>query len=434
MKEQILTMPIWGPLFFISTLAVSVSPFIPWDLFLMGSIGIGLCFWLQLRGFGYAFAALILLSIIRHSIFVSDHLWQLGLEGSLGLAFFISALSSEQSFFSTQTLKDQLDSSRSSLKNFEEEFAKTQQVQQDVQIALQEKCGALQKELEELQSEHGSILILNEVLRKKSAVLMKENDLLLSRKEEFERGQKELERLTDCDALVIQNKELMQELNEVRVAKEQADLTNETLNRMCAKEKVRTIEANKEAEELAIRLADTHREVIRVGDPLKKEIAELLREKKSWAFEFEKALTEANKIREELVQLQEVQNERNFLKERLEKTEEQLQHKEEKRTDKFEPLFKQLKRQFDEKQEVLQKTRAELFKVDTMMQKLQIEKSAWEMGALPKEVENELQDLGKRVGDLEKENKDLMEIVGVLSEGGKKKDKVQVVSEQGLLF
>ena len=106
----------------------------------------------------------------------------------------------------------------------------------------------------------------------------------------------------------------------------------------------------------------------------------------------------------------------------------------------MEPLFKQLKKQFDEKNQILHETRSNLFVTDTELQRLKIEKEALELNPLPKEVERELETLSEHVLALEEENQELQELISVLTDTPsdaakrKKKLKTQTPPEQDLLF
>ena len=160
---------IWGPISLLCTLAIGAKTAIPFDLLFLSLAGLYLCARFQMRGCCYALALLGITAAFKHAFLVSDHLWQLGIEGSLGLAFFISALAFEQGALFLESLNQQMETRSASLANLEEDLVKVQETTQAQQIAFQEKISTLQKELEELQSDHSSILILNEVLRKTTA-------------------------------------------------------------------------------------------------------------------------------------------------------------------------------------------------------------------------------------------------------------------------
>lgn len=456
---------IWGPIFLLCTLALAFKIAIPFDLLLLSAGGFFLSARLQMRGCCYALALLGVISVFRHLFLVDDHLWQLGLEGSLATAFLITALAFEQGSSWIHSLESQIQIRKSALQNLEEELSKVQQDAQDQQIIFQEKVASLQKELEEIQTEHSSILILNEVLRKTSARLAEEAKHSASQvhdsqheieqlRNEYQLCEEELTRLKNSDAVVIQNSQLMKELNQARFDKEQTHLINETLARLHLREILKAKDAEKEAVSLKEMLQAAHQEIRTLAEPLKEQILQTKWENEGLRFEFEKANEESNKVRSELLKLREIQAERNFLKERLDsamseialkKTEvdpqlhEKLKFAEERmfHLSQIEPLFKQLKKQFKEKNQVLHQARSDLFKSDTELQKLRMEKSAIELNPIPKEIEEELESLAFQVEALEEENGMLQELITALSEPQERKKKVKMQhpsADQTFLF
>lgn len=458
---------IWGPIFLVCTVALAARIEIPYDLWLLAIGGFFLSAYLQIRGCCYALTLLGIVSIFRHAFLVSNHLWSLGLESSLGIAFFITALAFEQESAWIEALESQIETRKSALTNLEEEMAKVQENGQNQQIAFQEKVACLQKELEELQEDHSSILILNEVLRKTTARHFQETNLFKDQlndarreieqiKAEYNESEKEVSRLKNTDAIAAQNICLMKELNQARYDKEQTHLINETLARLHLREAFKAKDAETEAQSLKQRLQEAHQEIRRIEEPLKAQLADAKRTADHLRFEFEKANKEANTAREELLKLHEIQAERRFLKERLDaaclelagqknridpKMAEKLKFAEEKifHLSQIEPLFKQLKKQFEEKNQVLHQARADLFKSDTELQKLRIEKAALEIDPIPKELERELHELVLHIEALEEENSELQDLITFLTNDSpdKRKKKLKTPpapSDQTLLF
>lgn len=380
---------IWGAISLLCTVALAFKTAIPFDLLVLAAGGFFLSARLQIRGCCYALVLLGLVAAIKHAFLVHDHLWQLGIEGSLGLAFFITALASEQGTFWIESLQSQIATRDATLENLEEELRKSEQMAQEQQIAFQEKAAHLQKELEELQVEHSSILILNEVLRKTAAGYAQENESLSHQASqmrlELQEAEQELDRLKKSDELALQNSQLFKELNQARYDKEQSHLISETLARLHIKESLKAKEADEEAASLKEQLR-----AVRKTDP-DPQIAE-----------------------------------------RLKFAEEKMVH-----IAQIEPLFNQLKKQFEEKNQILSQTRSDLFKTDTELQKLRLEKAALDLNPFPKEVEKELEELGSQLIALEEENREMQELITILSDPSERKKKVKVKqtpSEQELLF
>lgn len=82
-----------------------------------------------------------------------------------------------------------------------------------------------------------------------------------------------------------------------------------------------------------------------------------------------------------------------------------------------EALYLQLKKQFDEKNAVLQETRAQLFHVDTQLQKLQIEREqAIPLDPFPQEIKAEIAAIEEELSELRYENVQMQEIITKLTE------------------
>ena len=85
-----------------------------------------------------------------------------------------------------------------------------------------------------------------------------------------------------------------------------------------------------------------------------------------------------------------------------------------------EALYKQLRVQFEEKNNVLHETRTKLFLADTELQKLMLEKEQAVLAAEPLApgVQEEIEALTEEVAHLKTENDQLQEIVSQLSKNG----------------
>jgi len=273
-----------------------------------------------------------------------------------------------------------------------------------------------QKELEELQIEHSSILILNDVLRKSSAKLHLENNSLekldQDQKVRYEILRNELvtlqndyQRISNYETLATANRELTSELNGARFKAEQTALINETLNRLFERESLKAKEAGVEASAYAEQLDFSRKEVMR----LQKVVEAISQEPKQDPETVEKLAY----LERKMVQLSQT-----------------------------EPMLRQLKKQFEERNQTLHETRSELFKVDTELKRVAMEKVALELNPIPKEFEAELLSLGEKVTFLEDENQQLQELIEKLMAGSqdeekpkkKVKTKAKLNIEQTLMF
>ncbi len=481
---------LWGPAFLLCTIAFASQGAIPFDLLAIALAGSYFCARWKSKGFVYSLVLLGLGSIVKHCLIPSGHLQELGWESSLALSFFIFTLVFEESEAVAEALSAQINSGKASLKNLEEELEKEREASVANQIAAQDKIGLLQKELEEISSEHSSILILNEVLRKTAARQSQETEKLsdVSQSQmhqiavlqtELNDCKKEVSRIKASDALAIENQKLMKELNAARYEKEQTHLINETLARLHARENLKVKESTQRIETILS-------EKMEVQQRLQEELAATRTEVKIYSGNHEQAVRELDRTRTSLKELSEVYTQKNFLQERLQSAEneiallrqkaeqaqkdqkeeqkvdraavqkaealekeraellEQLAHAQEKShaLSQIEPLYKQLKKQFEEKNQILHQVRSELFKTDTELQKLQMEKqqAALQFNPVPPELTNELEALDLKLQELEEENRELQELITLLSpleaspQKRKKKVKTTPPASQEFLF
>ncbi len=478
---------IFGPICLICTFALSAK--VPMLLLFLALSGLYLCARWQIRGFVYSLILLALGGGINHFFLDSGHLWQLGIEGSLAIAFFITALSFEESSSFIQSLISQMDASSSVVRNLEEEISAVREQATVQQMAFQEKVALLQKELEELQTDHSSILILNEVLRKTSARNAEEKEALgetsLNQKAQIsilqvnlETVEKELKRLSNSENLIVENKQLTKELNAARIEREQTHLINETLARLHAKESLK-------AKELSEQIHAVHEEKRKTLQQLGSAQSEV----EMFTKRLEQMASERENARFSLMQMADIKTEKNFLQERLKAAEAEISLLKQKNEDplllaklqelqkervqfqeqiakadvrekefqeqiallrqkaeepkahlleqerahfqeqiayaqerlqtlaQIEPLFNQLKKQFEEKNQILHQTRSDFFKADTELQTLRMEReqNLLQSNSIPKELLEELSISEEEIDRLEEENKELLELVTLLN-------------------
>ncbi len=365
-KEQTYFWQIAGPIGLCLSLALAAKGSIPFDLCFAGCIGLALSARLRMLGCLYALILMIAAGIFAHSFVESHHFWRLGLEATLACSFFITAFSFETAFLASSALQAQLQAKESSIGNLEEEIALERKQGADGQIASSKKIGELQSNLEELQTEKAMLEILNDVLRKENGSHYAEKQRLEEQRLEEKRAfsqlllehedlQKEIARIKQTD-LSLENKSLLQQLNSARVAKEQTHLINETLVRLHAKESIR-------ARELEENLQGPIETVKQERDDFKRQLGE--------AEEKIQALADVA-VR-----------------------------------------YRQLQSQFEERNRILHETRKSLFKADTELQTIRIEKEerSLDSGPLSGEWLAELDCLDAEAATLRKENEDLQAIV-----------------------
>jgi hypothetical protein len=340
----------------------------PYDLFLTGAVGLYFCGRWQLKGCSYALILLALFGLVGHIFFENHHFLRLGLEACFGCSFFIAALAFEMEAEEGAGWESLLASRLLAIRNLEEEIAKSRESQIEAQIGTTKKVEELQKNYEELASEKSSLEILNDVLRKANAAQSNEKwlddkirlDALLHEKHFLEL---ELDRFKKGD-LAEENRALQKDLNDARFHREQNRLISETLARLHADATIR-------AKDLEMELQQA-KEAASASVVISPDFEEL-----------QEHLAATERKMSQLLQM--------------------------------EHLYKQLKVQFEEKSQILHQTRSALFKAETELQTLALEKS--ENGPfLPEPLSKELSQLDEEIESLRGENLQLQELVTHLTE------------------
>ena len=408
-----------------------------------------LCAYYKIRGCVYALLFLGLAAVVKHGFFTSNHFWQFCLEGSLASGFLITALTLDQRKSMVDALQEISKTRESTISHLEEDLSKLKSSTDAQQISLQERLSLKQSELDELQAELSSILMLNGVLRKTTAERtveaehLGENVLDKDRRicallAEIDDLQKELARVSNLSGMTEENRNLQKELNTVRVDKAQTLLINETLVRLHAKEVQKVTEIS---DKFHVLHADRQKALEDLGSA-KAEIQMLSTHLQQTTEELERALTS-------LKQTEKVQIEKNFLQERLHSAEAELaavvpkaeilekapsdlqavrqeflrtlDQKEEteeklKANAQIESLYNQLRKQFEEKNVILHETRAKLFQTETELQKLLIEKEQHQPDLLSTDLAQEMTELTREISDLQFENDQLQQIITSLNQ------------------
>jgi chromosome segregation ATPase len=436
-KEEMLVWQIVGPISLLCAFFLLANGPLNLDLYAAGLIGLFLSARWHFRGCFYALAALIVLGTFKHSMGGDPaHLWRLGLEGSIACSFFITALAFENSSLHIDALQAQMKASAAALAGVEEDLSKTREEAVQRQMIAAEKLDTMQKDLEEAVAEKGSFEVLNDVLRKVTARHQGEKELvekhafeeqrrLAQSQAEIEALQQEISQLKAGD-FQVEKAALLDELNEARVEKEQSHLINEKLVRLHAKESVR---AQAAIEQLQL--------VVEEKRAIQLSLRQAIQEAESSMQALKQAEEDKAAHREALEQMGRLRQEKMFLQERLKslemeisllkKTPEELEVLRKERDhlamqfgkaqekihflSKLEPLHKQLKVQFEEKNQVLHETRAALFHVDTELQTLKIERDQKGMQPIPEALCNELNLLDQELTTLQKENDELQALV-----------------------
>ena len=388
-----------GPFLVCCTLALALQQRGNLDLGLLCLVGGALCIKLHRRGLFYSVLLLVISSLCKHLFFIDQHFWQLGIEGSAALGFLVSALSAE-------AVKEEEDAAlakeagkEQTLRHLEEEIQKTKEVGLQENIALQDRLSSLQKDLDEATSELSSLHVLNKVLRKvqaKEAVagdeILRKDRELFALSEEISRMKKKL--LDSAD--LAEKERLLQELNTMRVQKEQTHLVNETLARLVSIHSRKAQEAEQKEMELQASLT--------ASQLLQEQVVELSLQKENF---------------EEMVfSLEGDLRDKAHLEGQLEERSQMIAHLEErvKSLGQVQALYLQTRMQFEDKQKVLHETRVELFRTDTELLGRLLDSQLEISNPVPHEeiLSRDLSLLERENSALEQENGELTELVSQL--------------------
>lgn len=363
------------------------------DLIIFAMLGMILCMRWRMRGLIYSLIIFLIEAVAKHVFFFDQHLWQIGLEGSMAIGFAMTAAAVEIIDRKEQMLLVRLDSREKTIRNLEEDLEKVRQSAIDGQITLQDRWTASQKELDESRSETSAFQVLNDVLRKSASRFNQERE---------ETALRLIEKDRQSMALTAQMEKMREESNRFSemIAEREFDL-----NRLQEQVHERSLHLNRLTESLSAAEGEKSSILARL------EVAE-------------RKLKESDAAHLASVRLE--SENRHFAQQAAERgaaltaLEERLKAMGQK-----EAQYLELKKQFEEKNQILHQTRAELFRADTALQAINIERenAPFEEMALIRETST----LEDELDALEKENGQLIELVSLLSAGNSVKNPVKIM-------
>ena len=355
-KNKMISWELIGPLFMLLTLFLTLISFSSpnYDLWAVAIVGFFLAWKMDKQGLMITLSIFLLVVILKHWRMSSNHLWQLGLEGSIALSLFLSYLG----FFH-----------------------------------LKEKIGTLEKSKKKREEENKE---LEEELKKEEQKFLQKKILWEEQMHTIQREDKEkIRRLISFENLI---KALEQTIEEER--KDRAIL----VQKIQEKERKNNLEI-KDVQNISTDEKQGWKEE-------KKKLILQLEEKKQKINDNEQKLAAAFKKEqnikqkeEEILFLQKKLDEKKFLLKIYEERFRQSHH--------IGTLYKQLKKQFEEKDDTLHLTRTSLFQLE---EKLLEKKKEEENSSLSKaeeinQLEKEIFLLEKELLQADKENEILQKIV-----------------------
>jgi len=368
-----------GPIFlFMSLLLASIDVnLFRLDLWFVVLLGILLCFLLKKEGLWASLSMLLIAAIFKHTQISSSHFWQIGLEGSIALGFVITALGFDYLSEMVHSFEEKRRSSLENLSLMEEELKKEENYYQNKIKDLEESIDNLNQSAKEKEEKNISYASLIEVLRKNENQNLSDRKNLSQEAIEKEKNVsllnvqiKELEEkishFSKENCVEDENKDLLNELNEARKEKQQNHYINEALAFLIAKK-------------------------TKKQEPVKVVAPQDLIER---CENLQKTLKEKNELLCMYTQ----------------------KHQQTKQT---EVLYKQLKKQFEEKKQVLHETRSSLFH---MHEKIKAKENEEDLQSydITEEENILLHDLVKyeeEINQYEKEIEGLYKVIYELSKG-----------------
>ncbi|MBF8262686.1 MAG: hypothetical protein HW387_351 [Parachlamydiales bacterium] len=384
-----------GPISVFCSAVVGLQRAANCDLIVFAMLGMVLCMRGRMRGLVYSLIFFAMGVLIKHLFFIDRHLWQLALEGSMAIGFAMTALAVEMIDKKEKMLLTQIDSAKLTVRNLEEDLEKARQDAIDEQIVLQDRLAAIQKDFEDSQSDASAFQILNDVLRKSSAQSNQEREEIAVKLIEKDQQSRIL------SSQVEQMKEESHRFSEM-IAEREFDLNRlqEQMHDLLSQQNV-----------LNERLAKIEREKLDI-------IAQLdMSEQKRKSAEIANAQPSSAQLEREIQHWAQQVTERDAALMALQEKVKVLSQKE--------AQFLELKKQFAEKNQVLHQTRAELFRADTALQSIKIERE--NPSPVEEVLSQQISQLGEELEALEKENKELVELVGSLSVDSPSKSPAKII-------
>ncbi len=131
------------------------------------------------KGSRLAFSAIICLAFFRYSFLSKSPLWELGLQSSFFLAFFVTKLCLGQIKTEVGILEKRAEESLSFLKEKEETFIQKQKEWEKQELFFLEKEKALREQLAKKREEYKLLEELKDTLKRSHALFLEENTELL---------------------------------------------------------------------------------------------------------------------------------------------------------------------------------------------------------------------------------------------------------------
>lgn len=376
-----------GP--YLLLLSIILSSF---NLSLFTSVLLFLCYRFKFKGLLVSLTTLIIYSFYVQVNLEEEHLWNLGLQLSIALGLIISTCGFEEIrnliSINEDVKNEDLSLLQKQLKEKEQQFETTRKNLEENLIILKGELNKKAQKILQVSTE-------NENLKKDLEDNIHRKDYLLN---ELDNKVKEIEQLTikqdelfekisflkDEEFLHEKNKNLQKEIDDLKILNEQYKNVKNTISN-------ELIEETKKIDELS-----SNETQVNNSDTLEKRI----KEKDYQIFKLKEKLKNTAIFSNENVSNDEILKE---YKNRLQEL------------SNINSLYSQLKKQFEEKKQILNKTRQELFQAKEKLSSFQIKQNDFEnLNENERSILNELDEAIDELQKYKSENKNLEEIVSLL--------------------
>ncbi len=403
-EEKIQFWTLLGPVFLLLTLSLtlvnhSVANYDVWVIAVLGIAGIWK--WKN-KAFLAVLGAIAISSIYKHATISSYQFWQLGVEFSLLLGFCITSLSFDQVALYFQKFEENKEKFLEEIDTMKKDLFKEKDFHTRQEKALRKELEEYFWKLEEKKEEKQSMQSLLDTLRKNLDEQKGNRDALIGEIQRLEKKlaiasddkqslQEDISSLQNDSNLKRQNEEMLDELNRLRLEKNQLQLS---LNSMQGKSPTVTVsdpDLENRYEKTKIHLNQLSKKYQKLLEDLKKmqkrSNIDVSKDKFVGLSEEEKQSTLVQ-YEKKLKQLQETEN-----------------------------LYKQMKKQFDEKSQALKQAKFQLKKLQEERHSKFHEKKHYHEAISPREYKlaQKLEEAEKQVNHFQNENQKLESIVSELS-------------------
>jgi hypothetical protein len=393
-----------GPIFLILSLYLAsygkdLPNFDLWGVVILSCL---FCYKFRYTGLFISLVILFASVMIKHTIILSNHLWQFGLESSIALGITITCISFEKISSFIDDLEEKRKKLSKKLSSAEDELNKEEVHYSQLKNEYQNKIDSLIAKMEEKEAELSSVTNLFNSIKNTSQQEFLERKSLVNENIEKTKQIVLLSEKLENAPEPIETLDVINELNQSRMRQLQAQYINESLLRLFYKKQSKQQEDKNKIEEEAKQnkeITILHRkqeQELKEKEILEKQLIEFREEYKIG----QKIQEEWTKERESLKkQISEIKEKREVVTTDHSKNKNIIKYEKKlNRYRRMELLYNQLKAQFESKNTTLHQTRKEVF---SLQEKIYVKEQ--ENQFLEADIDSEKNCFIDKIIELEKE-------------------------------